>query len=326
MAHRYSSKQRDAAGPKKHTRPAPASVRPPSRPVAGLPPRPIDLTRVTEWQAGAVSRVDDYLVGEEPLEIRLGNRPISVTMRTPGHDLELAAGFLLTEGVITGGDQIASLRQVATRGHKSNVVRVDLRPGLKIDDARLKRHFAATSSCGLCGKASIDAVRVRGIARPHPDLRVAPDVLCLLPETLRSAQTLFGRTGGPHAAGLFDPMGKLIALREDVGRHNAVDKLIGWALMEQRLPLKDSLMLVSGRGSFEIVQKALVAGISIVACISAPSSLAVRLAWEFGLTLIGFLRGKRFVCYAGDDRVRLAVVRSAGVRGPSAVRLVEEKR
>lgn len=296
------------------------------RPLVVAPPRPVDVTRVTEWQAGAVARVNDYLVGEEPLEIRLANRPISVTMRTPGHDLELAAGFLLTEGVIAGGDQIASLRQVATRGHKSNVVRVDLRPGLKVDAARLARHFAATSSCGLCGKASIDAVRVRGIARPHPDLRVDPDVLCLLPETLRSAQTLFGRTGGPHAAGLFDPAGKLIALREDVGRHNAVDKLIGWALMEQRLPLKDSLMLVSGRGSFEIVQKALVAGIPIVACISAPSSLAVQLAWEFGLTLIGFLRGQRFVCYTGEDRVRFAVVRGAGVVDRSAVRLEENQR
>ncbi|TLY44099.1 MAG: formate dehydrogenase accessory sulfurtransferase FdhD [Nitrospirae bacterium] len=295
------------------------------RPLAGTPARSIDLTQVTEWQAGAVSRVDDYLVGEEPLEIRLGNRPISVTMRTPGHDLELAAGFLLTEGVITGGDQIASLRQGATRGHKSNVVRVDLRAGVKIDAVRLKRNFAATSSCGLCGKASIDAVRVRGIARPHPALRVSPDVLCLLPEALRSAQTLFGRTGGPHAAGLFDPMGKLIALREDVGRHNAVDKLIGWALMEQRLPLKDCLLLVSGRGSFEIVQKALVAGLPIVACISAPSSLAVQLAWEFGLTLIGFLRGKRFVCYSGDDRVRLGVIRGAGLRSHSAVHLSEEK-
>lgn len=283
--------------------------------MAEKPPRPVDVTRVTEWQGGAVSHVDDYLVGEEPLEIRLGNRPINVTMRTPGHDLELTAGFLLTEGVITGADQIATLRQVATRGRKANIVRVDLRPGLRIDATRLTRHFAATSSCGLCGKASIDAVRVRGIARPHPALRVDPDVLCLLPETLRSAQTLFGRTGGPHAAGLFDPTGKLIALREDVGRHNAVDKVIGWALMEGCLPLKDSVLLVSGRGSFEIVQKALVAGLPIVACISAPSSLAVRLALEFGLTLIGFLRGSRFVCYAGDDRVRLAGVRGVRVRG-----------
>ena len=296
MAHQQSLKPRRRAVPQKKTRP----VSTPSR-----PQRPIDVTQVIEWQDGVVSRLDDYLVGEEPLEIRIGTRPISVTMRTPGHDLELAAGFLLTEGVINGSDQIISLCQVTSRGQKRNVVRVDLRAGVKIDSARLRRNFTATSSCGLCGKASIDAVRVRGIARPNPDLRVSPDVLCLLPEVLRSSQTLFGRTGGPHAAGLFDAMGRLVALREDVGRHNAVDKLIGWALLEKRLPLRESLLLVSGRGSFEIVQKALTAGIPIVACISAPSSLAVQLAWEFGLSLVGFLRGKRFVLYAGEKRLRL---------------------
>jgi len=295
MAHQQSLKPRRRAVPQKKTRP----VSTPSR-----PQRPIEVTQVTEWQDGVVSRLDDYLVGEEPLEIRIGTRPISVTMRTPGHDLELAAGFLLTEGVINGSDQIISLCQVTSRGQKRNVVRVDLRAGVKIDSARLRRNFTATSSCGLCGKASIDAVRVRGIARPNPDLRVSPDVLCLLPEALRSSQTLFGRTGGPHAAGLFDARGRLVALREDVGRHNAVDKLIGWALLEKRLPLRESLLLVSGRGSFEIVQKALTAGIPIVACISAPSSLAVQLAWEFGLTLVGFLRGKRFVLYAGERRVQ----------------------
>ncbi len=296
MAHQQSLKPRRRAVPQKKTRRVSTSSR---------PQRPIDVTQVTEWQDGAVSRLDDYLVGEEPLEIRIGTRPISVTMRTPGHDLELAAGFLLTEGVINGSDQIISLCQVTSRGQKRNVVRVDLRAGVKIDSARLRRNFTATSSCGLCGKASIDAVRVRGIARPNPDLRVSPDVLCLLPEALRSSQTLFGRTGGPHAAGLFDAMGRLVALREDVGRHNAVDKLIGWALLEKRLPLRESLLLVSGRGSFEIVQKALTAGIPIVACISAPSSLAVQLAWEFGLSLVGFLRGKRFVLYAGEKRLRL---------------------
>jgi FdhD protein len=265
----------------------------------------VDVTQVTEWREGAVSRVDDYLVGEEPLEIRLGTRAISVTMRTPGHDLELAAGFLLTEGVITGIDQVASLRQLATRGRNRNVVRVDLRPGVAVENGRLRRNFTVSSSCGLCGKTSIDAVRVRGIGRPNSNLQVSPDVLCSLPEALRAGQAVFGRTGGPHAAGLFDAEGKLIALREDVGRHNAVDKLIGWAMLEELLPLQESLLLVSGRGSFEIVQKALVAGIPIVACISAPSSLAVQLAWEFGLTLVGFLRGQRFVLYAGENRVRL---------------------
>jgi FdhD protein len=260
---------------------------------------------VTEWQEGKIAKFEDYLVGEEPLEIRIGTRPITVTMRTPGHDLELVAGFLLTESLITGVEDIASLRQVATRGHKRNVVRVELARGSAIKPARLKRNFLTTSSCGLCGKTSIDAVRVRGITRPNPHIRISPDILCLLPDALLSAQTLFGRTGGLHAAGLFDMTGKLIALREDVGRHNAVDKLIGWALAEKRLPLKESVLLVSGRGSFEIVQKALVAGVPVVACISAPSSLAVQLAWEFNLSLVGFLRGRRFVLYTGEDRVQM---------------------
>ncbi len=278
--------------------------------------RPLDVTQVTEWQEGKISRLDDYLVGEEPLEIRIGNRPISVTMRTPGHDLELAAGFLLTEGMITRLEQIASLRQVPAPGRKSNVVRITLRRGLSVATTHVRRNFTVSSSCGLCGKTSIDAVRVRGIARPNPDLRVSPETLCFLPDVLRAAQALFGRTGGPHAAGLFDARGTLIALREDVGRHNAVDKLIGWALLERRLPLKDSVLLVSGRGSFEIVQKALVAGVPIVACISAPSSLAVQLAWEFGLTLVGFLRGKRFVLYTGEDRVRLGSSLDTSVQNP----------
>ena len=271
--------------------------------MVAIPVRPVEVAGVVEWQEGKVSRFEDYLVGEEPLEIRMGPRPISVTMRTPGHDLELAAGFLFTEGVIKDDEQIASLRQVTKRGHKHNVVRVDLVRGLGIKPALLQRNFVTSSSCGLCGKTSIDAVRVRGITRPNPHLRIAPDILCLLPDALRSAQTLFGRTGGLHAAGLFDSIGKLMALREDVGRHNAVDKLIGWALLEKRLPLKESILLVSGRGSFEIVQKALVAGVPVVACVSAPSSLAVQLAWEFNLTLVGFLRGKRFVLYAGEDRM-----------------------
>ncbi|MBS0182469.1 MAG: formate dehydrogenase accessory sulfurtransferase FdhD [Nitrospira sp.] len=268
--------------------------------------RPVEVTGVTEWQEGKVSRFEDYLVGEQPLEIRIGTSPINVTMRTPGQDLELAAGFLLTEGVITSAEQIAGLHQVTTGNHKRNVVRVDLVRGVRANPATLQRNFLTSSSCGLCGKASIDAVRVRDIVRPNPDLRVSPEVLCILPEALRSSQALFGRTGGLHAAGLFDTTGKLIALREDVGRHNALDKLIGWALLEQRLPLDDSILLVSGRGSFEIVQKALVAGLPVVACVSAPSSLAVQLAWEFNLTLVGFLRGKRFVVYTGEDRIPMA--------------------
>ena len=269
------------------------------------PARPLDMVQVSEWKDGSVSKLDDYLVGEEPLEIRIGARPVSVTMRTPGHDLELAAGFLFTEGVISGSDDIARLSQPAARGRKANVVRVGVRAGKTIDHARLQRNFAANASCGLCGKASIDAVRVRGIVRPNPGFRLDPDVLCGLPDALRSKQALFGRTGGPHAAGLFDASGTLLVSREDVGRHNAVDKVIGWALLEKRLPLRDAVLLVSGRGSFEIVQKALVAGIPVVACISVPSSLAVQLAWEFNLTLVGFLRGKRFVIYTGEQRLRI---------------------
>lgn len=293
MAEKRSSKPRPAARPKSKS------------PSVSVPTRPVEITDVTEWQDGTVARFEDYLVGEEPLEIRIGTKPISVTMRTPGHDLELAAGFLLTEGVIKGVEQIAGLRQVVSRGHKRNSVRVDLVRGVTIKSALLQRNFMVSSSCGLCGKASIEAIRVRGIRRPNPDLCVSPEVLCLLPDALRSAQPLFSRTGGLHAAGLFDQTGKLIVLREDVGRHNAVDKLIGWALLEKCLPLKESILLVSGRGSFEIVQKALVAGVPIVACVSAASSLAAQLAWEFNLTLVGFLREKRFVIYTGDDRVRL---------------------
>lgn len=274
--------------------------------IAAIPVRPVEVTGVTEWQEGKVSRFEDYLVGEEPLEIRIGSNPISITMRTPGQDLELASGFLLTEGVITDAEQIVSLRHVVARGHKRNVMRVDLVRGVRSNPATLQRNFLTSSSCGLCGKTSINALRVRGIVRPNLNLRIAPEVLCVLPEALRSSQALFGRTGGLHAAGLFDTTGKLIALREDVGRHNAVDKLIGWALLEKRLPLDESILLVSGRGSFEIVQKALVAGLPVVACVSAPSSLAVQLAWEFNLTLVGFLRGKRFVVYTGEDRVPMA--------------------
>ena len=196
MAEPRASKQSRALGSQRKTRPVPTSS------------RPLDVTRVTEWKDGSVSQGDDYLVGEEPLEIRIGARPISVTMRTPGHDLELAAGFLLTEGVINGSDQIAGLRQAATRGQKRNVVRVDLQAGVAIDTARLQRNFAATSSCGLCGKASIDAVRVRGIARPNPDLRVAPDILCLLPDVAAVRPNPVRPNWWAHAAGLFDTMGQ----------------------------------------------------------------------------------------------------------------------
>jgi FdhD protein len=264
----------------------------------------VSLTRVEEWRDGEVRAIQDYLVGEEPLEIRVGDAALSVTMRTPGHDLELATGFLFTEGLIRSRDQIASVRHEAyEKQNGANRVRVDLAVGVTLDAEATRRNFYTASSCGVCGKASIGAVRVRQIAPPNPECRVDPEVLCSLPERLRASQAVFGRTGGLHAAGLFSLGGDLLVLREDVGRHNAVDKIIGWALEENRLPLGDSILMVSGRGGFEIVQKALMAGIPVLASVSAPSDLAVNLAREFGMTLIGFLRGRRFVMYSGAQRV-----------------------
>jgi FdhD protein len=271
-------------------------------------PRSIDLTLVSEWESGKVRRFQDYLVGEEPLEIRVGEFPLSVTMRTPGHDLELAAGFLFTEGLIQSREQIASIEYAASSKaqENGNVVRIELQAGKSLDLERTQRNFFAGSSCGICGKASIDSVRVRGIQPPNPELRIDPEVLCRLPDTLREGQAIFGRTGGLHAAGLFDTQGNLLAQREDVGRHNAVDKIVGWALREGKIPLSNCVLMVSGRGGFEIIQKAIVAGVPVVASVSAPSSLAVRLAREMRLTLVGFLRGKRFVVYAGEERLGVA--------------------
>jgi FdhD protein len=267
-----------------------------------LPVRSLELTQVTEWNDGAVHSQQDSLAAEEPLEIRVDGTPLTVTMRTPGNDLELAAGFLLTEGIIESRDQLGTIRAVAPdAAAKSNVVEVQLN-NVQFSAENQQRNFFAASSCGICGKASIEAIRRRGLRAPNCDFRVTPEVLCRLPETLRADQPVFDRTGGLHAAALFDAQGSLIALREDIGRHNAVDKLVGWALLEDCLPLSDFIALVSGRGGFEIIQKALAAGIPVVASVSAPSSLAVKLARELGLTLVGFLRGQRFVVYSGSFR------------------------
>jgi FdhD protein len=223
-------------------------------------------------------------------------------MRTPGHDLELAAGFLLTEGIVESAAQIGGLSQAPTNDNsRSNSVKVELKDS-SFDSHNLTRNFFAASSCGICGKASIDAVRRRGLRQPSRDFCIDPELLCGLPEVLRSEQPVFDRTGGLHAAALFDGSGNLMAIREDIGRHNAVDKIVGWALLGGHLPLDRHILLVSGRGGFEIVQKALAAGIPILASVSAPSGLAVKLARELGLTLIGFLRGRRFVVYAGEFR------------------------
>jgi len=262
-------------------------------------------TEVFEWDSGRQRRVLDELAAEEPLEIRVNGEPISVTMRTPGDDFELAAGFLITEGVITQREQIARIAfALGPDGEPSgNLVDVTLATGEQLDQHRLDRHFVASSSCGICGKASIDRVRARNIERPSDCFAVDPDMLIGLPDALRSNQRIFGRTGGLHAAALFDQDGVLVAIREDIGRHNAVDKVIGHAVLACGLPLSERILMVSGRGGFEIVQKALVAGVPIVASVSAPSSLAVQLARDYGLTLVGFLRGVRFIIYAGESRL-----------------------
>ncbi len=266
--------------------------------------RSVDLTQVSEWENGQVRRKEDYLAAEEPLEIRIGAEPLSVTMRTPGHDVELAAGFLFTEGLIERREQILSLEtDLPGESNRGNLVRADLAAGAVPDMEKLRRNFFAASSCGICGKASIDSVRARTLRPPNPAFRLDAGVLLRLPDTLRASQAVFGRTGGLHAAALFDVAGKLLVLREDIGRHNAVDKVIGWALLEARLPLADTVLLVSGRGGFEIIQKAIVAGLPVVASVSAPSGLAVQLAREMQLTLIGFLRERRFVIYAGEERI-----------------------
>jgi FdhD protein len=269
--------------------------------------RSVNLTRVSEWGDGNITRKDDYLAAEEPLEIRIGDQPLSVTMRTPGHDLELAAGFLFTEGLIQNYEQIVaieSVEPVTEDGVKrGNVIQAELVEEATPDFAKMRRHFFASSSCGICGKASIDAVRSRLLTAPNPDFRVEAELLISLPDVLRSSQDVFQRTGGLHAAALFDSLGGLLVVREDIGRHNAVDKVIGWALLDHRVPLGNSVLLVSGRGGFEIVQKALVAGVPVLASVSAPSSLAVQLARELRMTLVGFLRGRRFVIYSGEERI-----------------------
>jgi FdhD protein len=282
-------------------------------------PRSVSLTQVSEWEEGVLRRKDDYLAAEEPLEIRIGENPLSVTMRTPGHDTELAAGFLFTEGIIQRSEQILKLDadaatvtapgsdvggEVSGEAGRGNVIQATLAPEALPDFEKMRRHFFASSSCGICGKASIDAIRSRCLEPPNPGFRVSAETLLALPEALRASQAVFGRTGGLHAAALFDARGNLLVLREDIGRHNAVDKVIGWGLLEGRVPLIDAVLLVSGRGGFEIVQKAIVAGLPIVASVSAPSSLAVQLARELRLTLVGFLRGRRFVIYSGDHRIQ----------------------
>ncbi|WP_106193028.1 formate dehydrogenase accessory sulfurtransferase FdhD [Umezawaea tangerina] len=250
----------------------------------------------------------DALAAEEPLELRVDGRALAVTMRTPGKDVELAHGFLLSEGVIRGLEDISTARFCEGTGpdgqNTYNVLDLALAPGVPAPDVGVERNFYTTSSCGVCGKAALDAVRLKTEFSPAADpCRVGVDVLTKLPDALRAEQKVFASTGGLHAAGLFTSSGELLVVREDVGRHNAVDKVLGWAVMNGRIPLRDHVLMVSGRASFELVQKAAMAGIPVLAAVSAPSSLAAELAEEQGMTLVGFLRGESLNVYTGAERV-----------------------
>jgi FdhD protein len=275
--------------------------------------RPGATTRTSAWdvdEAGA--RVgEDTLATEEPLEVRLVHRgivyPVAVTMRTPGADFELAVGFLFSEGVLKSRPQLRSVSYCVDRGigeeQRYNIVNVEVADAAILPDlAPLERHFSMTSACGVCGKATLEALRMRGYGRPSEGPVLHPEVLRSLPARLRQGQALFEATGGLHASGLFTSEGELVAVREDVGRHNAMDKLVGWAFLNAKLPLAGHIVLVSGRSSFELVQKALAAGVPALCSVSAPSSLAVDLAREFGLTLVGFLREGRFKLYSAPER------------------------
>ena len=244
----------------------------------------------------------DYLAREEPLEIRVRGRSVAVTMRTPGNDHELAAGFLLTEGIIRRRADITGIAKCLAAGSPENTLNVFLAPTVNVNFKQLTRHVFASSSCGLCGKASIEAVH-QSFPPVEKTLTISPEALASMPGRMRSAQRTFAQTGGLHAAALFDRSGKLLVLREDVGRHNAVDKVLGQAFLKGKIPLDSHLLFVSGRASFEIMQKALAARIQIVAAISAPSSLAVEFAKESNQTLIGFLRGKTMNVYCAAERV-----------------------
>ena len=265
------------------------------------------ITRLTVGQSPI--RREDVLAVEEPLELRVNGRSLAVTMRTPGHDVDLAAGFLVSEGIITAGEHLATARYCAGATAEGvntyNVLDLRLAPGVAAPDPSTQRNFLTTSSCGLCGKESIDAVRTKSTWDVRADAaRVDAERLTTFPETLREAQAVFEKTGGLHAAALFDAgTGEMLVLREDVGRHNAVDKVIGWAVKENLLPLRGTVLMVSSRASFELAQKALMAGIPVLAAVSAPSSLSAEFAHEVGLTLVGFLRGDSMVIYAGEERI-----------------------
>jgi len=264
---------------------------------------------ILRWDGEHAREQSDDLAEEEPLEIRVRGRAVSVTMRTPGHDDELAAGFLLSEGIVRGPSDVLRVEPCG-RNPEGNLINTVLAPDVPVDFERLTRHVFASSSCGLCGKATIDAVRAQ-FAAITSDLSIDPEIIAQMPEKMRSAQATFDRTGGLHAAALFDAGGRLVVLREDVGRHNAVDKVVGHCLLSGQFPPDRHVLLVSGRSSFEIMQKALAARIPIVAAVSAPSRLAAAFAAQSGQTLIGFLRGRRMNVYAHPQRI--AFPRTPGV-------------
>ena len=270
------------------------------------PERSSHRARVLRYGGEAGVRVDDQLAGEEPLEIRIGGTPLTVMMRTPGHERELALGFLFGEGIIRSAADVAGIRVLPNGEHPDleNVIDVDLAPDAPGVDRRWQRNFLAASSCGLCGVSSIEAIHQSAPPLPEDHLAIDPEVIYGLDARLRSEQAVFARTGGLHAAGLFTMDGELVAAWEDIGRHNAVDKVIGHAVERQRLPLDRHILMVSGRTSFEIVQKALQARIPVLVAVSAPSSLARDLAQASNQTLIGFLRGRSLNVYSGRQRIK----------------------
>ena len=268
-------------------------------------------TNITSYEDGQSRQRRDQVVTEEPLEVRVvaagESRTVAITMRTPGSDFELAAGFLYAEGVVTAKEQITGISYCRDsdlpKEQLYNIVIVELGPGSHPDLDSLERHFHVSSACGVCGKASLESIALRGIKPMVNGPAITPEVITTLPDRLRDAQKLFASTGGIHAAGLFTADGSLVEVREDVGRHNAVDKVLGWALLDGRLPLNDHILMVSGRSSFEIAQKALAARAPVICSVSAPSSLAIDVANEYGMTLVGFVRDGRFNVYAGAERI-----------------------
>ena len=262
--------------------------------------------RIFRWKQGAPGQAaDDLLAREEPLEIRVKGESVAVTMRTPGHDEELALGFLLSEGVIAGPSDVLEVApcQQGEAALLGNVLNVFLAPNVELDLAKLRRNVYASSSCGLCGKASIESVHAHFAPLAKREPLVAAETLLQLPAKLRAEQETFDKTGGLHAAGLFDADGNLLTLREDVGRHNAVDKVLGRSMFDENFPLDDRVLMVSGRASFEILQKALAGRVPVICAVSAPSSLAVEFARESGQTLVGFLRGDTFNVYSHPVRI-----------------------